>query len=157
MAETTHLSRPAYERLQSELHELTTAGRVRIAQQIEAARALGDLSENGDYHAAKNEQALMEARIRQISQILDGAEIVEDGAAAGDQVIPGVIVTLRFEGDDDEERYLVGSIEERREDVTTVSPEAPLGKALLGCRAGDTVSYELPNGTKMAVEIVKLG
>ncbi len=155
MAET-HLSRPAYERLQAELSELTTEGRVRIAQQIETARAMGDLSENSEYHAAKNEQGLMEARIRQISQILDNAQIVED-AGNGNEVIPGTMVTLRFEGDDDAERYYVGSIEERREDVTTVSPEAPLGKALLGRREGDTIEYELPNGSKMAVDVVQIG
>jgi transcription elongation factor GreA len=155
MAET-HLSRPAYERLQTELHELTTEGRVRIAQQIESARAMGDLSENSEYHAAKNEQGLMEARIRQLTQLLASAQIVED-AGSGEEVIPGTVVTLRFEGDDAEERYYVGSIEERREDVTTVSPEAPLGKALIGCRTGETVSYELPNGSKMAVEIVQIG
>jgi transcription elongation factor GreA len=156
MAET-HLSRPAYERLQSEFQELTTAGRVRIAQHIETARALGDLSENGDYHAAKNEQALMEARIRQLNQILETAQIVEDDVVVGDEVVPGAVVTLRFDGDDAEERYLVGSIEERRDDVTTVSPGAPLGKALLGRRQGDTISYELPNGSTMGVEIVKVG
>ena len=155
MAET-HLSRPAYERLQAELTELTTEGRVSIAQQIETARAMGDLSENSEYHASKNQQGLMEARIRQITHILENAQIV-DNAGNGNEVIPGTIVTLRFQGDDGEERYYVGSIEERREDVTTVSPEAPLGKALLGRRAGDTIEYELPNGTKMAVDVVKIG
>ena len=155
MAET-HLSRPAYERLQAELTELTTEGRVSIAQQIETARAMGDLSENSEYHASKNQQGLMEARIRQITHILENAQIV-DNAGNGNEVIPGTIVTLRFQGDDGEERYYVGSIEERREDVTTVSPEAPLGKALIGCRTGETVSYELPNGSKMAVEIVQIG
>lgn len=155
MAET-HLSRPAFERLQTELQELTTEGRIRAAQQIETARAMGDLSENSEYHAAKNEQGLMEARIRQLSQILETAQIVED-TDAGDEVIPGAMVTLRFEGDDAEERYYVGSIEERRDDVTTVSPDAPLGKALIGCRQGETVTYELPNGSKMAVEVVRIG
>src|SRR5687768_10251355 len=82
MAETT-LSRTAYERLQAELEDLTTRGRVEIAQQIEAARALGDLSENGDYHAAKDSQGKMEARIRQLEQLLSSATVIEGGDASG--------------------------------------------------------------------------
>ena len=150
----THLSREAYERLSQELEQLTTVGRTQIAQAIEAARNLGDLSENGDYHAAKDEQGRMEGRIRQLQAMLDGAQIVEDSGPE-DEVRPGAIVSLRYEGDDDVEQYLLGSLEERREGVEIVSTSSPLGQALLqGARKGDTVSYETPAGATVRVELV---
>ena len=152
---SNQLSRDAYNRLSAELEELTTVGRVEIANAIEAARALGDLSENGDYHAAKDAQGHMEARIRKLQGLLDNAEIVE--AAASDAVVIGSVVAIRYEGDDDVERYLVGSIEERREGIEVASPESPLGAALLGHKAGDTVEYETPTGAKLKVELVEVG
>ncbi len=155
MSQTQHLSPAAYSRLQGELEDLTTRGRVEIARAIEAARALGDLSENGDYHAAKDSQGKMEARIRQLQAMLDHAEIVEEVSVDG-TVSAGSVVTLRYEGDDDTERYLIGSIEERREDVSVVSPGSPLGQALLGRKPGDTVDYEAPSG-ELRVEIVEVG
>ena len=151
----THLSREAFERLQAEHEDLTTRGRVEIARAIEAARALGDLSENGDYHAAKDAQGKMEARIRQIDQLLSDARIVDPGAS-GDTVSAGSVVSLRYEGDDDVERYLIGSIEERREGLAVTSPNSPLGRVLLGRRSGDVVEYEAPGGT-LRVEIVEVG
>src|SRR6478736_995725 len=101
----TELSRDAYERLRTELEDLTTRGRVEVAQRIEAARAMGDLSENGDYHAAKDDQGKMEARIRQLQHLLDRAVIV-DRADPGGKVATGSIVAIRYEGDDEVERYL---------------------------------------------------
>jgi transcription elongation factor GreA len=147
----THLSPEAHARLLAELEDLTTRGRIDIARQIEAARALGDLSENGDYHAAKDAQGKMEARIRQIQAMLGSAVIVEAPPSDG-TVQAGTIVAIRYEGDDDVERYLVGSIEERRDDVAVISPGSPLGQALLGHHAGETVEYEAPNG-HLRVEI----
>jgi transcription elongation factor GreA len=156
MAET-HLTQDAFDRLTGELDDLRTRGRVEIARAIEAARALGDLSENGDYHAAKDSQGKMEARIRQLEAMLSHAVIVDSEAAAADGVVStGTVVSLRYAGDDDVEHYLVGSIEERREGVSVVSPNSPLGQALLGCKAGDTVTYEAPSG-KLEVEVVKVG
>jgi len=151
MPDTHHLSRAAYERLQQELEELTTRGRVEIARKIEAARELGDLSENGDYHAAKEEQGKMEARIRHVEALLRDAEIVEGGA--GDVVTAGSVVTIRYEGADDVERYLIGSIEEQHDHLEVVSPGSPLGQALLGHRVGDVVDFEAPART-LKVEIV---
>ena len=144
--ETHLLSREAYERLQAELDDLVTRGRIEVASKIERARELGDLSENGDYHAAKDEQGHMEGRIRQLESLLDSAEIVE--APEPGVVGPGTIVTIVYDGDaeDDAERYLVGHIEERSRGLDVISPTAPLGAALLGARAGDTVAYEAPNG-----------
>src|SRR5579864_5299599 len=106
------LSREAYERLQAELEDLTDRGRIEIAQKIEAARALGDLSENGDYHAAKDAQGHMELRIRQIEAALRDAVIVDSVEDSG-KVTVGSVVIIDFEGD--EEQYLVGSTEERRD------------------------------------------
>lgn len=154
---SNQLSRDAYDRLAKELDELTGVGRVDIANAIEAARALGDLSENGDYHAAKDAQGHMESRIRKLQGLLDYAEIVE--VAVSDEVVIGSVVAVKFEGDSDEDadRYLVGSIEERREGVEVASPDSPLGNALLGHKAGDTVEYETPTGAKLTVEIVSVG
>ncbi|HVE94670.1 MAG TPA: transcription elongation factor GreA [Acidimicrobiales bacterium] len=149
------LTRDTFERLSAELEELTTVGRVEIAQAIEAARALGDLKENGDYHAAKDAQGHMEARIRNLQAMLDDVEIVD--SAATDVVASGSVVGLRYEGDDDVERYLIGSIEERREGVTVTSPGSPLGQALLGQRVGGVVEYATPAGAILKVEIVEIG
>ena len=150
----THLSREAYERLQAELEDLTTRGRVDIARAIETARELGDLSENADYHAAREDQGRMEARIRQLQSLIDNAVIVEGGQAS-DTVVTGSVVALRYEGDDEADRFLVGSIEERRPDVAVVSPASPLGQALLGRRKGDVVEYQAPGGN-LKVEIVDI-
>jgi transcription elongation factor GreA len=154
----TRLTRETHERLQAELEDLTTRGRVEIAALIEAARALGDLKENGDYHAAKDSQGKMEARIRQLQQMLKTVEIVEGDLEGDGTVVEGSVVTLRYEGDDEDDTltYFVGSIEERQGDLDVVSPGSPLGQALLGHAAGDTVEYAAPGGS-LRVEIVKIG
>jgi transcription elongation factor GreA len=156
MAET-QLTPDTYARLQLELEDLKTRGRVQIARAIEAARALGDLSENGDYHAAKDTQGKMEARIRQLEAMLENASIVDSEAAgAAGTVTTGVVVSLKYVGDDDVEEYLLGSIEERREGYSVISPNSPLGQALMGHKVGDQVGYEAPSGI-LEVEIVKIG
>jgi len=154
MAET-HLSRTAHDRLKAELDDLTTRGRIDIAGMIERARELGDLKENADYHAAREDQGRMEARIRQLQNLTEHAVIVEEGDGDG-TVTTGSIVALRYQGDDDVERFLVGSIEERRDDLPVISPQSPLGLALLGHQKGETVEYQAPSGT-LAVEIVEVG
>jgi transcription elongation factor GreA len=154
MAPTQHLSQTAFDRLKAEHDDLTTRGRVEIARKIEAARELGDLSENGDYHAAKEEQGKMEGRIRQLAALIENAEIVEGGD--GGSVTPGSVVTIRYQGDDDVERYLVGSIEERHDDLEVVSPGSPLGSALLGASPGNEVSYEAPSGATLTVIVVEV-
>ena len=152
----TKLTQETYDRLTAELVDLTTRGRIEIAQAIESARALGDLSENGDYHAAKDSQGKMEARIRQLEALLKNATITE--ASLGDTVVEGYTVTLRYEGDDEDDTqdYFVGSIEERQGDLPVASPSAPLGAALLGHIVGDVVAYDAPGGT-LSVEIVRIG
>jgi transcription elongation factor GreA len=146
MAETRELSRETYDRLSAELEELTGAGRIDIAQKIEAARALGDLSENGDYHAAKDQQGKMEARIRQIQGILLDAVVVESTGSSDGSVVVGSVVGIDF-GDGDVEKYLVGHIEERHDEYEVLSPESPLGSALLGKKAGDDAKYEVKGNT----------
>jgi transcription elongation factor GreA len=154
MADTHQLSRAAYERLQQELNDLTTRGRVEIARKIETARELGDLSENGDYHAAKEEQGKMEGRIRHIQALLENAEIVE--ADAGGTVQAGSVVEIRYEGDTTTERYLLGSIEERHDELDVISPGSPLGQSLIGAAAGQTVEFEAPTGATLRVEVVSV-
>ena len=128
----THLTPETHARLVAELEDLTTRGRVEIARQIEAARALGDLSENGDYHAAKDAQGKMESRVRQLQRMLEYAVIVDSSTHEVDVVTTGVVVELRYEGDDETETFLVGSIEEKGEGVSVISPASPLGQALVG-------------------------
>jgi transcription elongation factor GreA len=152
----THpLSRSAFERLQAELEDLTTRGRIDVANKIEAARLLGDLSENGDYHAAKDEQGHMEGRIRQLEHILENAEIIE---GSGDGIVgTGSVVTIVYEGDDDSmaERYLLGHLEERTGDLEVMSPQSPLGSALMGAAEDEWVEYEAPTGT-LRVRVLKV-
>jgi transcription elongation factor GreA len=155
MADTHELTQAAYDRLKAEHDDLTTRGRVDIARKIEAARELGDLSENGDYHAAKEEQGKMEGRIMHLNAILENHVIVDPSES--DEVRVGSIVELRYEGDDDTERFLIGSIEERGSDLEVMSPGSPLGSALLGKKTGDSVQYETPTGATLSVEIASIG
>lgn len=144
MAEAQQLSAAAHQRLTEELDDLTTRGRTDIAAKIEAARAHGDLSENGDYHAAKETQALMESRILHLTRLLANSEIM-DHPSGGCVVGLGSVVEISYDGDEPE-RFLVGSIEEQRDDLTVVSPGSPMGQSLLGASVGDEVAYESPAG-----------
>jgi transcription elongation factor GreA len=154
MADTVHLSQAAFDRLKEEHDDLVTRGRLEIARKIEAARELGDLSENGDYHAAKEEQGKMEGRIIHLAKLIENAEIVQTGAL--ESVQTGVVVGLRYEGDEDVEHYLLGSIEERVDGVDVMSPGSPLGAALIGHAVGDIVSYETPSGAVLSVEVAEI-
>jgi transcription elongation factor GreA len=118
------------------------------------AKLSPETSENGDYHAAKDSQGKMEARIRQLEAMLSDAEVVQAGPS--EEVVTGVTVHIRYVGDDEVERYLVGSIEERVAGTSVISPGSPLGQALMGKRAGTTVTYEAPSG-QLEVEIVAVG
>ena len=147
-----HLSQQAYDRLQQELAERSTSKRREISLWIERAREHGDISENADYDAAKNEQGHNEARIRQLEAMLKEAVVIE-GSADGDTVQPGILVDLRYEGDDDVMTYLVGSIEERHEKFEVLSTNSPLGQALLGKQPGTTVTYQGPK-RELSVTVV---
>ena len=155
MAAPKQFFQETLDRLVAEHLDLTTRGRIDIARKIETARELGDLSENGDYHAAKEEQGKMEGRIIFLAKSIEDAEIIE--AVSDGTVSVGIVVELRYDGDDDTEKYLLGSIEERQEGVEVLSPGSPLGKALLGASSGDTVSFEAPAGGTLSVEVVSVG
>jgi transcription elongation factor GreA len=149
--DATHLSPQAHQRLQEELEERTTTKRKEISEWLERAREHGDIRENADYDAAKNEQGHNEARVRQIEAILKQAVVVE--GPTGEKVQAGTLVEVRMEGDDETTTYLIGSIEERGGGFDVISPGSPLGKALLGHSPGDVVTYHAPGG-KFDVEIV---
>ena len=144
---THQFSRAAYERLKAEFDDLTTRGRIDVAEKIERAREEGDLKENAGYHAAKDEQGHMEGRIRQLEHLLDNAEILADQS----------VYTILYEGDSPDlaERYVVGNLEEQIEGADVISPSSPLGSALQHAAQGDSVSYEAPNGS-LTVTVLKV-
>ena len=149
---TSHLSQQAYDRLQEELAERSGPRRKEISLWIERAREHGDIKENADYDAAKNEHGLNEARIRQLEQMLKNAVVI-DASTAGDVVEAGTLVDIRYEGDDDLLTYLVGSIEERNDKYTVLSTNSPIGMAILGKGPGATVTYQGPK-REMSVTVV---
>ncbi len=150
----SYLTQETYDRLKGELDELSGPGRIEIAKRIEAARLEGDLRENGGYHAAKDEQGKMEARIRQLAQLLENAIIGEAPADTG-VVTSGMDVTVELFGD--ELRFLLGSREIGDDaDIEVYSEQSPLGAAIMGKQVGDTATYEAPNGKQIAVKILEV-
>jgi transcription elongation factor GreA len=129
--------------------ELQAAGRERIAERLRTAREHGDIRENAEYDAAKNEQGLMESRIRQVAEMLRDPDIIERPATA-DSAAPGVLVTVRPLDDDDpeDETYLLAdSPEERAAGARTVTTSSPLGSALLGAGRDQEIVYQAPGGS----------
>jgi transcription elongation factor GreA len=153
VATTTWLTPEAFERLKAEYAHLSGDARTEIVARISQAREEGDLKENGGYHAAKEEQGKAEARIRQLREILENAQVGEPPAGADDVVSPGVVVTITLAGD--EMRFLVGSREAAAgSDIDVYSEKSPLGAAILGHKVGDAVSYTAPNGKVFEVKIL---
>jgi len=151
--ETTWLTPAAHAKLVEELEHLTTTGRQEISERIAEARSHGDIRENADYDAAKNEQGMMEARIRQIQHILDTAEVRE--AAATDSVEVGSIVEIERE-DGSKMEVFVAPRENKVDELVLASPTSPLGGALLGRAAGDEVEYSAPSGpTRVTVVSIR--
>ncbi len=148
------LTQEAYQRLKGELDYLSGPGRVEIAKKIEAAREEGDLRENGGYHAAKDQQGMQEARIVQLTHILENAKVGEPPRTEG-VVGPGMTVTVRFEGDEDEVTFLLASREESGTPIDVYSPRSPLGSAISGKKVGEMATYTLPNGRSATVEILE--
>jgi transcription elongation factor GreA len=146
---TASLTLDAYLRLKAELDQLKSHGRTHIAERIKAAREHGDIRENAEYDAAKNEQGLMESRIRNLERMLRDPDIVE-APPDSEEVTAGMLVVLRpleDEEPEDETYLLAESAEERAPGVRTITTTSPLGKAVLGARLDDEVSYEAPAGT----------
>ena len=149
----TWLTQEAYDRLKAEHDFLSGQGRIDIAKKIEQAREEGDLRENGGYHAAKEEQGKQEARIHQLTHILTHSKVGEPPRTDG-VVGPGMTVTVKFEGEDTEEMFLLASREESGAPIPVYSPKSPLGDAIIGKKAGETASYSMPNGRMVTVEII---
>lgn len=150
----TWLTQASYNQLKAELDYLSGPARVEIAQKIEAAREEGDLKENGGYHAAKEEQGKQELRVRQLTQLLQNAKVGEAPADNG-IVEPGMVVTIAFDGDEDDTlTFLMASREYASTDIETYSPQSPLGTGVNGKKVGDDAEYELPNGKKASVKIL---
>ena len=148
------LTQDAFDRLQEKLVFLEGEDRKRIINDIAVARAHGDLSENAEYHAAKDEQGHKEAEIRKIRSMLENAEIIKSDDKSS-TVKPGKLVTIRHEGDDDAETYLLGLREEDGGDFDVLTPDSPMGKALVGHNAGDKVVAQVPAG-ELKIEIVEV-
>lgn len=142
--QTTFLTPAALAKLQEELEQLKTHGREEMTDRIAEARSHGDLRENADYDAAKNDQALMEARIRKLQHVIETAEVreVEDTG----KVEVGSVVTF-VDSDGDEMECFVAPQENKVGGMLLASPDSPLGKALLGRAVDDEVEYEAPAGT----------
>jgi transcription elongation factor GreA len=152
MADAEHLTASQKSALEAELAELTGPKRAEIVQAIKTAREFGDLSENFEYHAAKNEQGLLERRITILQERLRNAVVIDEEAAAASGA---VAIGSRVEIEDDsghKETVEISSVG----GAGAVSPDSPLGRALLGARAGDTVEVEAPRGSWQA-RVVSVG
>lgn len=150
------LTADAFDKLKSELAELSGPVRAELSRRIGEARDEGDLRENGGYQAAKEEQGKVEARIRQLESMLERAKV---GAAPDDGLVePGMKITVSFAGDDETMTFLLGSREmlavDASVDIDVYSPQSPLGNAIMGKRSGDDATYTAPNGKQLTVHIV---
>ncbi len=154
-AATTWLTQESYDRLNAELEQLSGPARADIAKKIESAREEGDLKENGGYHAAKDEQGKIEARIRQLTQLLRHATVGEAPESHGVVEI-GTVVTAKIAGD--ETTFLLGSreIADDSSDIEVYPATSPLGTAILGLKVGEKASYTAPNGKEISVEVTKV-
>jgi transcription elongation factor GreA len=151
----TWLTQEAFDRRTAELDQLTGEARYDIAKKIEAAREEGDLKENGGYHAAKEEQGKIEARIRVLTELLRHA-VVGDVQDAHGLVEPGILITANIMGD--ENIFLLGSREIVADDsdLDVYSEKSPLGLAINGLKVGQSTTYTAPNGNEITVDILKV-
>lgn len=152
MTTQTWLTQEAADRLQAELAHLETFGRPEIIKKIETARAEGDLKENGGYHAAREEQGKMEARIRQLKHMLEHAHIGAPPIGESGVIGSGMVITAKV-GDEDL-RFLLGSREIASGELEVYSEKSLLGAAVMGKKKGDEVSYTSPKGKIISVKIL---
>lgn len=149
-----YLTREGVAKLEAEFEELTTKGRMEVAERIAAAKELGDISESGEYEEAKNAQAHLEGRIREIKSLLSRAELISETHSVR-EIRLGSVVTVKFDGEDEEETWtLVGSTEALPHEGR-ISNESPIGAALLGKRPGQKVTVQTPSGV-MKLTVVKI-
>lgn len=148
----TWLTQEAYDRLKAELDQLVNVERSAISKKIQAAREEGDLKENGGYHAAKEEQGIIEARIARLNDILANS-VVGEAPEESDTVTQGMVITVELNGKKTE--FLLGSAEMAdNTDLTVYSPDSPLGNAIMDTKIGETVEYQAPNGKTFSVKII---
>ncbi len=140
----TLLTKEGLKELQDELDELINVKRPANLKAIKEARALGDLSENADYDAAKNDQAELEGRIKKLEKMLENYEIIEK--ASNDVVGLGSTVNIKYIDDDEEDEYKIVGSQEADPFMSKISNESPIAKALLNKKVGDIVEVESPNG-----------
>ncbi|MDR3107783.1 MAG: transcription elongation factor GreA [Bifidobacteriaceae bacterium] len=151
MTDTTWLTQEAYDRLSQELASLQGEGMAEVVKKIEAARAEGDLKENGGYHAAREEQAKMAGRIAALKALLNNAQVGEPPTDSS-TVQPGTVVTATIGGR--QRAFLLGSREVASgSDLTVYSEKSPIGAALVGARVGETRSYQTPAGKEISVTV----
>lgn len=155
--EKVYLTDEGFLELETELNELKNVRRPAVIKALKEARALGDLSENADYDAARSEQAQVEGRIQELEKIMENAEIIEKGNT--DSVSLGITVKVKYidEDDDDEEieEYRIVGSKEADPSNNKISNESPLAKAIMNAKVGEIRSVESPNGT-YDVEIVEI-
>ena len=149
------LTQAKFDELSAELEDLKGPGRAAVVEKVAAARDEGDLKENGGYHAAREELGKLDGRIAQLTEMLKNARVGETPADDG-VVEQGMVVTYRFVGDDDTEKFLLGAREMKGDDddLEVFSPQSPLGSAINGHKKGEKVEYVAPNGKTLAVEII---
>ena len=155
MSNKVYLTNEGFLEIEEELNHLKEVKRPEIIKALKDARALGDLSENADYDAARNEQAQIEGRISELEKILETAELIEKTDT--DKVGLGTTVTVRYleEDDDDTEEYKIVGSKEADPSNNKISNESPLAQAIIGAKAGDERTVDSPRG-KYRVEIVNI-
>ena len=147
------LTAKGFTEIEEELDELKRVRRPEIIKAIKEARALGDLSENTEYHSAREEQAIIEGRIQELEYMVEHAEIIEEGSS--DKVKIGSTVVIRYDGEDDIEEYKIVGSTEADPFENKISNESPIAQALMGKKKGAKVTVESPNG-KYDVELVEI-
>lgn len=148
------LTQEGYDEIREELNYLINEKRPENIIAIKEARALGDLSENADYDAARNEQAEIEARIKKLEAVIDNVQIIDE--VSTDKVGLGNTVKISYVDDDDIDEYKIVGSQEADPFESKISNESPIAKALMGHKVGDVVSVESPNGS-YEVKIVEIG
>lgn len=156
MANEIVMTKEGYDDLVKELNELKTTRRAEISEKIRVARGFGDLSENSEYDEAKNEQAIVEARILTLENQLKNVNIIEKSDTVKGTVSLGSFVTIRDVEFGDEMTYRIISSVESSNDMSTITDESPVGKALLGHKAGETVEVTIPSGAQIEYQIIKV-
>jgi transcription elongation factor GreA len=146
MGNEVYLTRQGFQKLQMQLEVLKTTERQKIAKAIGEARAQGDISENAEYDAAKDAQAHNEARIADLESKLTNVRIIENENIPSDKIFIGAIVTLEDTDNDEQLTYMLVSPEEANYEENKISIFSPIGKGLLGHKAGEAVAIKVPAG-----------